>query len=459
MFIVGCLRNNIKTNLIALTAINRKNTILIDKKVKCLTCLNFRSTTLMLPDNSCGLCHDEAPDYDNVAPELYGDDKSLMVACRTCNIMYAVVKPELQSNSKNENVHIKSTEIEINKYIKSTCFHCREKKANVSYIVPPIENRSDQCIKCMNRYLNNGTKIDNFICPPCEQNKSGLTEKIEISVKDFLDQNGTEIIGITNGTNNIFNNYNLYSNCNNITLLDEPTINKLKVKGKYVINTDEVLKQLNDIIARIQPELEMCPFCCNDFNKDKLFRICGRTLCNAFACKECLITWYGDSKLGNTISLPHLSCPCCKQKPAPQIWKKYNIEVSKLKYIDLENINNKYHYGWCIDCKSIVPAIERLCSVEAPVYNNTFRCDECREERAKTLGIPLSNTRKAPCCGAAVEKSGGCNHITCKCGKHWCWRCKLITRTSDEMYTHLRTVHEGIFPTNLNENEFYDDFN
>ena len=26
-------------------------------------------------------------------------------------------------------------------------------------------------------------------------------------------------------------------------------------------------------------------------------------------------------------------------------------------------------------------------------------------------------------CSQLVEKNGGCNHMTCRCGRQWCWKC------------------------------------
>lgn len=34
------------------------------------------------------------------------------------------------------------------------------------------------------------------------------------------------------------------------------------------------------------------------------------------------------------------------------------------------------------------------------------------------------NARQCPGCGAFIQRTGGCNHMTCACGKHWCWECR-----------------------------------
>jgi hypothetical protein len=45
------------------------------------------------------------------------------------------------------------------------------------------------------------------------------------------------------------------------------------------------------------------------------------------------------------------------------------------------------------------------------------RLDEASEQLIR------ENTRACPRCLAHVEKNGGCNHMSCRCGAHFCWLC------------------------------------
>ncbi|XP_042507460.1 ATP-dependent RNA helicase DEAH11, chloroplastic-like isoform X2 [Macadamia integrifolia] len=47
-------------------------------------------------------------------------------------------------------------------------------------------------------------------------------------------------------------------------------------------------------------------------------------------------------------------------------------------------------------------------------------------------------------CGYTIEKVDGCNHIECKCGRHICWVCLELFKSSDQCYDHLRSVHQAI---------------
>ena len=45
------------------------------------------------------------------------------------------------------------------------------------------------------------------------------------------------------------------------------------------------------------------------------------------------------------------------------------------------------------------------------------------EEKA-TLELLRRNSKPCPRCNNAVEKNYGCNHMTCRCGHHFCWECR-----------------------------------
>ncbi|KAG8466127.1 hypothetical protein KFE25_001883 [Diacronema lutheri] len=50
---------------------------------------------------------------------------------------------------------------------------------------------------------------------------------------------------------------------------------------------------------------------------------------------------------------------------------------------------------------------------------------KCKDD-SETYNWLQANTRACPACKTSVEKSGGCNHMTCRhasCGHEWCWVC------------------------------------
>lgn len=65
----------------------------------------------------------------------------------------------------------------------------------------------------------------------------------------------------------------------------------------------------------------------------------------------------------------------------------------------------------------------------------------------------LSGLKKCPKCHANVIKNGGCNHISCVCGCHFCWICGYYTSDSFYIYEHLTNTHGSIFGNDMDNDD------
>lgn len=74
-------------------------------------------------------------------------------------------------------------------------------------------------------------------------------------------------------------------------------------------------------------------------------------------------------------------------------------------------------------------------------------CATCRKwhKKKKECDVDPPGAKRCPFCQLPVIKRGGCNHITCRCGKHWCYVCRKACSNAAETYTHLRSEHGGIY--------------
>jgi hypothetical protein len=91
-----------------------------------------------------------------------------------------------------------------------------------------------------------------------------------------------------------------------------------------------------------------------------------------------------------------------------------------------------------------LPTAEQAAHCE---HCNMFLCGICRTWHE--LDNPCDNgeiagAKRCPRCRTPVFKTSGCNHIACKCGCNWCYKCTQGFDLAADCYTHMRTAHRGI---------------
>jgi len=100
-----------------------------------------------------------------------------------------------------------------------------------------------------------------------------------------------------------------------------------------------------------------------------------------------------------------------------------------------------------LHCPSCFSAVCNGCHEDA---HEGMSCAESRarrvtaeQERLNDVWITEQGGRvkKCPQCSVLIEKLRfGCNHMTCQCGAHICWRCMGIF-SPEAIYPHMETVH------------------
>jgi hypothetical protein len=93
-------------------------------------------------------------------------------------------------------------------------------------------------------------------------------------------------------------------------------------------------------------------------------------------------------------------------------------------------------------------------------------CEGCVAAAAAATegGEKVVVIKECPACGVATEKTGGCDHISCVCGKHWCFNCgEKVAETALEIYRHMSQVHRtwyavaGVEDFDFEEGEYEDE--
>lgn len=191
----------------------------------------------------------------------------------------------------------------------------------------------------------------------------------------------------------------------------------------------------------------VCEVCCCD-----AMEVFGLS-CNHIYCLECY-KHYLEQKIMEMGESHRITCmgQCdlimdsnsIKLLVSPLVFERYKI-LNLRNYVD----DSKY-LRWCpapnceysIKCSvstgmldRIVPSVSCLCGT-----NFCFGCGKephapcvcalvnkwlkkCQDD-SETANWISANTKDCVKCRATIEKSGGCNHMTCKkCGSEWCWIC------------------------------------
>ena len=174
--------------------------------------------------------------------------------------------------------------------------------------------------------------------------------------------------------------------------------------------------------------------------------------CGHVYCTECLRHLLASAADARIFPISCIDSTCNTPLPIPIIRRFMDnqafrrlVEVAFMCHI--EQHPEEYKYCMTPDCKQIYrrgrkeawqcpSCLLKICTACEEESHEGLTCAERRlqvdpEKLKEKLGF-----RRCPQCSAWIEKVGGCNHITCKCGSHICWRCMGHIPVSD-MYKHL----------------------
>ncbi|KDO33935.1 hypothetical protein SPRG_01814 [Saprolegnia parasitica CBS 223.65] len=167
---------------------------------------------------------------------------------------------------------------------------------------------------------------------------------------------------------------------------------------------------------------------------------------------DALVALIRDTVVSGTLKDPgkmllasHLGCPFCRRVPTLGVLRKHNRQACALVASKSMTWRADMYYGWCLGCYKVKELVERTCAAEPPHDVATFRCTECVTAQLAATGPAMPATMACPGCSVETEKTGGCNHITCNCGQHWCYVCAAGFDSADDVYAHLYATHRGIY--------------
>jgi len=123
-------------------------------------------------------------------------------------------------------------------------------------------------------------------------------------------------------------------------------------------------------------------------------------------------------------------------------------------WLENEELSNK-HFFTRLTCASCQLTFCCKCP-HGPHPGKT--CEQEERERASRRDVDgttedqrLLGTFSKPCpkCGSMTLKDGGCRHMTCPCGAHWCWECNQHF-PQQRIVNHMFSVHNGWYDDRTN---------
>jgi hypothetical protein len=466
----------------------QKTRVPLGPTVVCRGCRYPRSITIMTERSGgkCGLCesswgsveHTERAIRTSVTTEDNSSTKVAWVECsvRTCRAQYVCY------NTAKLNVRPK-------------CWYCRRQTS----LLPNKRNASPaptlECTKCLNRVIWADEwrymLTQPFGCTACVNEMKtviGIDTTADLICKengqDWLLRNDNRALEepFKHSLFKTITATGIDSFLRNVTVL--PNLESapiLTLNGKRIQNLVALFARLRSFQERHIVERLHCSLCFSAFPRIRLLPACRRRGCHQNICRGCLDGWYGQNSAGTIINTAALFCPFCRRPPAARtlaVYGKGIHAVGDLKAAFEER--GSWIHAWCFECAKAKRLVERECSRGAPDAVEQWRCEDCIDAAYERARLAEAAAREAmeraaqldarraadaqralrlaegirkelecpvmecPGCKVPTQKTFGCDHMTCRCGTHWCWACGGKSSRSD-IYDHIHQVHGGLY--------------
>mmetsp|Transcript_23662 Transcript_23662/g.42941 ORF Transcript_23662/g.42941 Transcript_23662/m.42941 type:complete len:720 (+) Transcript_23662:41-2200(+) len=214
-----------------------------------------------------------------------------------------------------------------------------------------------------------------------------------------------------------------------------------------LVAMDQDLQETTSVA--VEPHCQIClEFLATFAQEDLMSMSCGHQFCRK-CCRQFVEHAFNNAILSDEYLQRTCPIPECNQvltqveieQVAPHLLPEYHNQMLH-SFVD----GNRGTMRWCVgpDCKHQVAVACRRGLFPRGRNNNQgvyvatcgdcqtqfcFRCgqaphdDYCEADREPMHVDRNRPVKNCPKCNIKIEKNGGCNHMHCKCGCHFCWIC------------------------------------
>ncbi|KAK4256489.1 hypothetical protein QN277_009341 [Acacia crassicarpa] len=218
--------------------------------------------------------------------------------------------------------------------------------------------------------------------------------------------------------------------------------------GVTVYTNSELSSSLQSLSLQSSSSV-FCEICIENIPSHQVTRMeCGHYFCNQCWTSH-FIVQINEGKSKRILCMAHKCNAICDENIVRDLVRKKHAEtVEKFDRFLLESyIEDNRRAKWCPSvphCGNAIRVEEEVCEVECCCgLQFCFKClseihspcscqmfelwaNKCRDE-SESVNWITAHTKPCPKCHKPVEKSGGCNLVSCICRQSFCWICGEAT--------------------------------